>query len=202
MHLGTCGSQGRRCGWGIGHVDRGGGWLAAWSTGGGEGSAQGGVSTTRGRTPVRPHAVPPSPCPDHPSPPVATREMMGERKRVQQPAVCSNIVQTGFQTQRSVRQLSLNIPANQRATSSQSDLSFTAPKNTHNPQNFLRVGRLFQPIAGRENAHNPPKPLTIEQLVDRTCATHVFMMGGFFLGWEEIANRIVCWIGPVLHMCL
>ena len=143
MHLGMCGSRGRRCGRGTGRVDRGGGWLAARSTGGGEGSAQGGVSTTQGRTPA-----PPSPCPNHPSPPVATCEMMGERKRVQRPAVCSNIVQTGFQTQRSARRLSLNIPANQCATSSQSDLSFTAPKNAHNPQNFLRVGRLFRPIAG------------------------------------------------------
>ena len=69
-----CGSQGRRYGWGPGHVDHSGGWLAAWSTGGGEWSVQGGVSTMRGRTPVRPHAMPPSPCPDHPSPPVAMRE--------------------------------------------------------------------------------------------------------------------------------
>ena len=36
----THGSQGRRRGWGLGHVDRGGGWLAAQSTGGGEWSAQ------------------------------------------------------------------------------------------------------------------------------------------------------------------
>ena len=80
--LGTRGSQGRRCGWGPGRVDHGGGWLAARSTGGGEWSAQGGVSATQGRTPVRPHAAPPSPCPDHPSRPVATRETVGERKRV------------------------------------------------------------------------------------------------------------------------
>ena len=115
LRMGTRGSQGRRCGWGTGHVDRGGGWLAAWSTSGGEWSTQGGVSTTRGCTPVRPHAALPSPCPGHPSPPVATREMMGERKRVQPPAVCSNIVQTGFQTQQSLRQLSSNVWTNQRA---------------------------------------------------------------------------------------
>ena len=42
-------------------------------------------------------------------------------------------------------------------------------------------------------------------MLDRTRAMHVFMMGGFFLGWEEIVDRavyIVCQIGPMLHMCL
>ena len=87
----------RRCTWGrVGGVQDA--WIAAvvgWLHGqpvGGEGSAQGGVSTTRGSTPVRPHAAPASPRPDHPSPPVATREMMGERKKVPRPADCSNIV--------------------------------------------------------------------------------------------------------------
>ena len=37
-------------------------------------------------------------------------------------------------------QLSLNMPANQRTTFSQSDLSFTAPKNAHNPQSLLHFG--------------------------------------------------------------
>ena len=61
-----------------------------------------------------------------------------------------------FWTQpRGVQRLSLNMPANQRVTSSQSDLSFLAP-----------FRHLFRPIAGRKSAHkghNPPKPLTIEQ---------------------------------------
>ena len=165
LHLGMCGLQGRRCGWGPGRVDCGGGWLAARSTGGGEWSVQGGVSAMRGRTPVRPHAAPPSPCPDHPSRPVATRETVGEWKRVQPPAVCSNIVQTGFQTQPSLCPLSLNTALNLCKIIANQRTDKTVPKSAHNPQSLLRVGRLFQPTTGRKSAHNPLKPLTIEELL-------------------------------------
>ena len=61
----------------------------------------------------------------------------------------------------------------------------------HNPQKGLHVGHLFQPIVGHDFSQSQgakcpqPKPLTIKELVDRTNATHVFMMDGFFLGVFE-----------------
>ena len=66
---------GRRRGWGLGCVDRSGGWLAAWSTSGGEWSEWVGVSTARGHTPVCPHPVPPLPIPTIP-PYLLCREMV------------------------------------------------------------------------------------------------------------------------------
>ena len=56
---------------------------------------------------------------------------------------------------RGARQLSLNMPANQRATSSQSDLSFTAPKNAHNPQSLLHIGAPISPNRGPRKRPQP-----------------------------------------------
>ena len=63
---------------------------------------------------------------------------------------------TDFWTQpRGTRQLSLNMPANQRMTSSQSDLSFMVPKNAHNPQSLLHIGA---PISANRGPQKRPQP--------------------------------------------
>ena len=61
-----------------------------------------------------------------------------------------------FWTQlRGTWRLSLNMPANQRVTSSQSDLSFTAPKNAHNPQSLLHIRA---PILANRGPQKRPQP--------------------------------------------
>ena len=59
------------------------------------------------------------------------------------------------------RRLSSNMALNLCKIIANQRTDKTAPKNAHNPQRLLRVGRLFQPTTARKSAHNPPKPLTI-----------------------------------------